>query len=81
MIEVGFLHPDQAPTPEAHLAFPCDVPLPSSKVREKIVVIFHDESTFNTNDDQSTQWVVYRARTFLALVLYARGEGSSSGHV
>ena len=58
LIEVGFLHPDQAPTPEAHLAFPCDVPLPSSEVREKTVVIFHDESTFNANDDQSTQWGV-----------------------
>ena len=54
VIEVGFLHPDQAPTPEAQRAFPCDVPLPSSEVREKTVVIFHDESTFNANDDQST---------------------------
>ncbi|MCG8620848.1 MAG: hypothetical protein MJE68_02450 [Proteobacteria bacterium] len=54
MIEVGFLHPDQAPTPEAQRAFLCDVPLPSSEVREKTVVIFHDESTFNAkfNDDQ-----------------------------
>ena len=52
MIEEGFLHPDQAPTPEA---FPCDVPLPSSEVREKTVIIFHDESTFSANDDQSTQ--------------------------
>ena len=25
--------------------------------------------------------LVYRARPFLALVLYARGEGSSKGHV
>ena len=27
-------------------------------MREKTVVIFHDESTFNANDDQSTQWGV-----------------------
>ena len=27
MVEPGFLHPDQAPTPEAAAAFPNDVPL------------------------------------------------------
>ena len=58
MIEVGYLHPDQAPTPDAQRAFPSDVPLPSCEVREKTVIIFHDESTFNANDDQTTQWGV-----------------------
>ena len=35
MIELGFLHPDQAPTPEAAAAFPNDVPLASNEVRSK----------------------------------------------
>ena len=56
MIELGFLHPEQAPTPEAEAAFPKDVPLTSTEVREKSVFFFHDESTFNSNEDQSTQW-------------------------
>lgn len=56
MIEFGFLHPEQAPTPEAQLAFPNDVALASTITREKTVIIFYDESTFNTNDDQTTQW-------------------------
>ena len=56
MIDVGFLHPEQAPTPEAAAAFPHDVPLPRSDVREKAVVFFHDESTFHVNEDQPFQW-------------------------
>lgn len=56
MVIKGFLHPDQAPTPTAQQAFPSDVPLASSEMRDKLVVIFHDESTFNANDDQAFQW-------------------------
>lgn len=55
MIAVGFLHPDQAPTPDAQKAFPDDIPLASSAIRSKLVVVFHDESTFN---DQTLQWGV-----------------------
>ena len=58
MIGLGFLHPDQAPTPDAQKAFPTDVPLASSAARSKLVVIFHDESIFNANDDQTQQWGV-----------------------
>ena len=29
LVEIGFLHPDQAPTPEAAIVFPSDVPLAS----------------------------------------------------
>lgn len=54
----GFLHPSDAPTPAAQLAFPSDIPLASSEMREKLIVIFNDESTFNANDDQTTQWGV-----------------------
>ena len=40
MSELGFLHPDQAPTPEAACADPTDVPLASHDVRTKSVVFF-----------------------------------------
>ena len=56
MAESGFLHPDHAPTPEAARAFPVSIPLPSTERREKTVVLFHDESTFQANDDQTTMW-------------------------
>ena len=56
LVQIGFLHPDQVPTPEAAIAFPSDVPLASTETREKSVFFFHDESTFNSNEDQPTQW-------------------------
>lgn len=52
MAEIGFVHPGNAPTPEAARAFPTSVPLPSAEQRKKTVVLFHDESTFQANDDQ-----------------------------
>ena len=55
MVECGFLHPSNVPTPEAARAFPSSVPLPLSEIREKTAVLFHDESTFHTNEDQ-TMW-------------------------
>ena len=58
MIECGFLHPSDAPTPEAAAAFPSSVPLAQSDVREKTLVLFHDESTFHANEDQTTMWGV-----------------------
>lgn len=56
MAELGFVHPDNAPTPESARAYPCDVPLPSTETRDKTVFFFHDESTFNSNEDQHFQW-------------------------
>ena len=47
MAEIGFLHPDQAPTPESVRAFPTSIPL---ETREKTVVFFH-ESTLRSNDN------------------------------
>ena len=55
MCELRFLHPDQAPTPEAARAFPHDIALASSSTREK-TVFFHDESTYQASDDQPFQW-------------------------
>ena len=56
MAEIGFLHPDHAPTPEAARAFPVSIPLPSTERRVKTIMFFHDESTFQANDDQTTMW-------------------------
>lgn len=56
LAEIGFVHPDQAPTPESARAFPSDVPLQSTEVRNKTVVFFHDESIFHANEDQHFQW-------------------------
>ena len=49
MIQIGFLHPEQAPTPKAAAAFPPDVALALAAERDKTVVFFHDESTFHVN--------------------------------
>ena len=56
MIEIGFLHPDQAPTPEAAQTFPAAIALASTETRNKTVVFFHDECTFQANDDQTRLW-------------------------
>ena len=37
-------------------AFPSDLESPCPERREKNVFIFHDESTFNANDDEPLQW-------------------------
>ena len=58
MAEIGFLFPDQAATNTGALAFPKDIPLVSREIREKTVCFFHDESTFNANEDQHYQWGV-----------------------
>ena len=51
--EVGFLHPDEAPTPEVASA---SVPLPMSDICDNTVVLFHDESTFQANKNQTNIW-------------------------
>ena len=55
MTKVGFLHITNAPTKDAMKALP-DVDAPTSERRSKTVVFFHDESTFMSNEDQTTQW-------------------------
>ena len=47
MCKIGFLHPEEASTPTARSAFPRDIALVSSEQRQKTIVIFHDETTFN----------------------------------
>ena len=68
MIECGFLHPSDAPTPETAAAFPSSVPLAQSDVREKTVVLFHDESTFHAKTETS-----HTCCTLLQLLAVSRG--------
>ena len=55
LTKLGFLHFTNAPSEDAMRALP-DVDCPASDQRAKTVVFFHDESTFMSNEDQSTQW-------------------------
>ena len=48
IIGLGFLNKNNAPT--------TDLECPSDDQVSKIVVIFHDESTFQSNDNQKTFW-------------------------
>ena len=56
MCKIGFLYPEDAPTPSAQSAYPSDIALASSEQRQKTIVIFHYETTFNANECQKTQW-------------------------
>ena len=56
MTEYGFLRPDNAPTKEAAQALPADIPHMSKEEGEKCIVLFHDESAYNTTEDTPTPW-------------------------
>ena len=56
MIAMGFLNRENAPTPEAKLALPEDLDAPQADILAKTIVLFHDESTFQANDYERTQW-------------------------
>ena len=56
MVSLGFLNESCTPTEEAKKALPNDIHDPSREVAEKTVVLFHDESTFQANEDQPTLW-------------------------
>ena len=56
MVGLGFLNEDNAPTERAKQSLPSDLHCPSKEVLDKTVIFFHDESTFQANDDQSTFW-------------------------
>lgn len=45
-----------APSEEAKKALPDDIVYPSQAVLDKTILLFHDKSTFQWNDDQSTFW-------------------------
>jgi len=56
MVKIGFQHFMNAPTENAQKALPDDIDPPTLDRRSKSVVIFHDESTFQSNEDQNWQW-------------------------
>ena len=54
MTALGFLHASNAPSEEAAALLPTvDV----SPDHEKTIFWFHDESSYNVNDDQTTMWM------------------------
>ena len=55
MTKIGFLHFTNAPTDNAANSF-LDVDCTTSETCSKTVVLFHNESTFTSNEDQPTQW-------------------------
>ena len=56
LVAGGFLTKENAPTEEAKSAFPVDIESLPPERQAKNIFIFHDESTFNANDDESLQW-------------------------
>ena len=57
MVRLGFLNNQNAPTPEAAQCLPSTSACDSQAIQsERKVFIFHDESIFNTYDDQKVQW-------------------------
>ena len=57
MIGLGFLNEANAPTAEALVALRnVNIPSPGQERIDKTVIIFHDESTFQANEDQPTLW-------------------------
>ena len=55
MTKIVFLQFTNAPTEDAIKAQPQDVDPLTNDRRSKTVIFFHDESTFTSNEDQSTQ--------------------------
>ena len=53
---LGFLNKANAPTLAAGQSLPAEIDIPSDDRIEKNVIFFHDESTFQANNDQPTQW-------------------------
>ena len=52
MVANGFLNKNNMPLPSIENAFPIDLECPSDEVIQKSIVIFHDELTFQSNDDE-----------------------------
>ena len=53
---MGFRNSSNAPTEEAALAIPVEIPQPDNSTIDKTIVWFHDESCFHPNKDQQIQW-------------------------
>ena len=56
MVSLGFLNESNAPTEKARQSLPTDLHCPAAEILDKTVIFFHDETTFQANEDQSTFW-------------------------
>ena len=56
MVKLGYVSLTNGPTPDAIKAIPVDIESPTEDRRSKTVFIFHDETTFHSNDDQILKW-------------------------
>jgi len=56
MVANGFLNRRNMPMPSIESAFPSDLESPPDEVVDKTILIFHDESTFQANDEESWMW-------------------------
>ena len=56
VVALGFLNKENAPTEEAKEALLVDLHAPPQEVIEKTIILFHDETTFQANEDQPTPW-------------------------
>lgn len=56
MITCGMLTPSHASTDEAQLYFSEDIEAPRDEQVAKSVIIYHDKSILNANEDESVQW-------------------------
>ena len=56
MVALGFFNESNAPTETAKQSLPADLQCPPKEMLDKTVIFFHDESTFQANEDQSTFW-------------------------
>ena len=57
---------DDAPTDEAKQALPTDLEGPPPALLEKTIISFHDESTFQCNDDQPIHFGALKVLTSLS---------------
>ena len=71
MVSLGFLNHNNAPNDAAKAALPNDLECPSQEVIDRTVIFFHDESTFQSNDDQGTFW-----GTKGTVIMKPKGKGS-----
>ena len=65
MVSLGFLNPNNTPTEEARDALPSYIGTPNADVINKTIVLFHDQTTFQANEDQPTLWAAKGTKVML----------------
>ena len=61
------LNQNNAPTEKAKSALPSELWCPTQALLDKTIVLFHDESTFQANEDKFTFWGTVTARIIVWL--------------